>query len=445
MNNNGIYFIFMVFLISLTPLKVRSQSDTDSTLSSIVSEVWARDAELKSLLARRDESSALAQQAAALPNLMFSADLNNLTLDGLDFNQEPMSQLRLGLAQQLPRGNSRQLTTALYQQQGHALRWQAEHRRFTLLEQTATLILGIQQTHSDLSLNDQRQHAIEDLLALSEAAYRNAYGAVKQQDLIEAELELLQNEDRQQQLEQRLNELQAELAAMMFSSQAVTQHRRVRVSTTAVNIPSVDTKQMSWQALLRHPGIQAANERLIKAQTAVELAEQQKKPAVTLKTSYGYRDDAPNGLNRDDLFSIGFSMDLPGFNKQRSGDLIKAKVSALQAAEADREALLRELHKTWLASQQSLQSQLQRTTLYQQQLLPQLKQLADVQMTAYANEGADFADVLRAQLSWYHARSTLNQLHTQTRLLQLKLLLLTASDSRQLLDQLSAQGDNHED
>ena len=417
----------------------------DEPLLTLLHWVWDHDARLQQLSAERQKLAAQSQAADSLPNLMMSVDLNNVAVDGLDFNQEPMSQLRFGVSQSLPRGDSRRLNSQYFRQRSQALAWQHLDRQLALTEQTLISLLSIQNLRYDLAINQQQRTAIDDLLQWLESAYKNAFGGVQQQHLIQAELELLSNQDQQQAMQQQLDAEVAALRALLSREAAMPADFAGWLES--INLQTEPAKPVAtpdWQALMKHPAIQAGSELVAAAHTQINLAEQQKKSAFTFRGGYGYRDDAPNGMGRDDLISVGFSMDLPGLNQRKTGELINAKLADLRAAEASREALLQQHRVRQETLFKHLTGIRQRIELYDQQLVPQLGQLAEVEMNAYTNESANFTDVLRAQLRWYEARSQLNKLQSEAAIKTTQLHSLSASGASDLLRSLNFTGAHNE-
>ncbi len=86
-----------------------------------------------------------------------------------------------------------------------------------------------------------------------------------------------------------------------------------------------------------------ATDQLIEAQNVdVDLARQSYKPEWSISAQYGYRDRAPNGEDRADLFSVGIGFDLPPlFTGNRQDRKLNASVALLEAAKTERILQLR--------------------------------------------------------------------------------------------------------
>ena len=180
--------VFCVTLMATMAHSEEAGQADDGSLITLLEWVWDHDARLQQLTAEQAQLTAQSLAADSLPNMMMSVDVNNVAVDGLDFNQEPMSQLRFGVSQSLPRGDSRKLNSQYMSQRSQALVWQHQHRQLSLTEHTLISLLKIHNLRYELTVNQQQRAAISDLLQWLESAYKNAFGGVQQQHLIRAVL-----------------------------------------------------------------------------------------------------------------------------------------------------------------------------------------------------------------------------------------------------------------
>ena len=113
-----------------------------------------------------------------------------------------MTQLRLGVSQLFPRGE----TLTLQSKKLHLLSTQNPHLRMERrrqIEKTVTLLwLDIVKSEASLRLIENNRSLFEQLVEITEASYSSAYGSTQQQDIVRAQLELSRLEDRVHKLEQ---------------------------------------------------------------------------------------------------------------------------------------------------------------------------------------------------------------------------------------------------
>ena len=135
------------------------------------------------------------------------------------------------------------------------------------------------------------------------------------------------------------------------------------------------------------------------------MAYEQYKPAWALDVGYAYRDGVlPNGQSRSDFISVGVSIDLPVFKKNRQNRVMAAAVSDRRAVTNSREVLYRQLKSQLDSEYARWQNLSQRIDLYEQQILVQTEQQAEAAMLAYQSEAGDFADVMRGSINVLNVR-----------------------------------------
>ena len=141
----------------------------------------------------RHQQSALTSQSTAegtLPDPLITAGFANLPTDTFDFDQEAMTQFKVGISQAIPRGDSlelrRQQLDILGAQQPHR---RADRRAQVEAEVTA-LWLDTWRARESIRLIQQDRNLFEQLVDVAQSNYSTALGRTRQQDLIRAQLEL---------------------------------------------------------------------------------------------------------------------------------------------------------------------------------------------------------------------------------------------------------------
>ncbi len=400
------------------------------------------------------KAAQLSQAALATtwPNMRFSVGLNNVATDGFDFNQEPMSHLKVGLTQRFTRGASRALNQQQHQQLAAARPLLAEARKAGLAKQVISQLLLLKAAQHNITLNQQNQSLTEDLLRLSEAAYKSAFGSTQQQDLIEAQLALIDQQDQRVVFEQQLASHLSNLQVLLSPSSAeqewlFTDHDAIPlpdIKSLVSQTETVEKHGQVWQLFTNHPSILATEQQVSAAATQVELAEEQQKPAFAVSTAYGYRADTVDHIHRADLFSVSLSFDLPNLNKNKTQQMVLHKARQLDALEAEKNQQLQQMQQSYQQLQVQHQSLLQRIELHQQQLIPQRQQLAETNLKAYTHEGGNFSTVMRSLLDATDAQITLKRLQTELALTTLELNYLLMHNSQQFIKAIRASGDSHD-
>ncbi|MDN3651850.1 TolC family protein [Thalassotalea ponticola] len=371
------------------------------------------------------QQQALEQQSVAagtLPDPTVSLSLMNMPTDSWDFGQEGMTQLKVGVTQKFVRGDSlaiKQQQLAIESSKFPLLR---ENRQAMVKRTVAELWLDAYLAQQTVALIEADRTLFLQMAEIATANYANVIGNTKQQDVIRAQLELIQLDDRltveQQKLETALARLHEWLYVYDVNTASPTFDFDKQVTLSAVDstLPVVVLNRPSLlnqnnysrnalaQELATHPAVLAIDVQQQAKQQAVLLAKQQYKPQWAVNASYGYRDNTPAGDDRADLFSLGVSFDVPLFTANKQDKTVAASVAESEAVKTEKLLLIKQMISAVEAEVKQLHRLSERQALYQQQLLTQTHDHAEATLTAYTNDNGNFVDVVRARISELNAR-----------------------------------------
>ena len=364
------------------------------------------------------QQALMAQSIAAgsLPDPMITAGVANLPTDTFNFDQEAMTQFKVGVSQALPRGDSLELRRQRLGQlsQQHPL---LRADRLALIEsEVSGLWLDVWRTRETILLIEQDRDLFEQLVDIAESKYTSTLGGTRQQDLIRAQLELTRLEDRLLVLHEHMDTTRSALGRWLVEPDLIEHNSHFQPLTDelpviALKLPgsiSGEKDALSLQRLAellgKHPAIQAQNKKLEASSTEVELAEQKYRPQWRLNASYGYREDDPLGNNRADFFSVGVAFDVPLFTSRRQDQQVRSAQASSESVRTERSLLLRSM----IAQFNGLNARLfrieQRQNLYSSRLLEQMSEQAEASLAAYTNDDADFDEVVRARIAELNTR-----------------------------------------
>ena len=372
----------------------------------------ANDPWLESSQFTQSKLQATAVAAGQLNDPTVSLGLANIGADHFDFNQEPMTQFKVGLTQMFPRGKTRAIKAEQLNLLANEHPLLRANRRALLTKQTSLYWLDAYKAQKSIELIEQDRPLFEQLIDLVEASYASGFGPTRQQDLIRAQLELTRLDDRltvlSQTYEKSIEHLQGLISesqnSLSFSSNEIPYKLSNELPTIAqFNVIDLNKIELV-NALLNHPAVKAMEVRIEAEAKGIDLAKQKYKPAWGLSASYGYRDKTNNGNNRADLFSFGVSFQLPIFTKYRQDQELKAAVYSVDSKESQKSLLLRNFIAMLEANKSQLIRLNERNNLYKSTLLPQMKQQAEASLNTYTHDGGDFAEVIRARIAELNAQ-----------------------------------------
>lgn len=394
-------------------------------LPLLVRQAIARDEWIKSsqYVARSLQEEALA--SAQLPDPKFSLGLANMPLDSFDFNQEAMTQLKFSVSQMLPRGDTLSLKKQSWVQKSRLTQMKQFERAAQIERDVSLLWLETYEAQQSITLIESNRSLFEQLLEVSQARYSSALGRTRQGDIIKAELELIRLEDRLTGLALKKQAKYAALGhwvsdlepwqapktlpqivlkkAQYFSSRDPKKNELSVMKRTSLE-RNTWSDQVIAQQLMVHPSIKWIGEKARIAQTATSLAKQAYQAQWGLNASYGYRDNADNGMTRSDFLSLGVTLDMPLFSQKAQDSQVKSKQLQGLSIQFKQSLKLKQMLAKYRVIQENVTKLKQRKGLYQESLLPQLKQQESVLLAAYNSNDGPFSDVIKARIESLNAQ-----------------------------------------
>ena len=367
---------------------------------------------------------ALSHAAATLPDPKMSVGLANLPTDGFDFSQEGMTQLKVGITQMFPRGDTLAIKNQQLRIESEAYPFQRADRKAKVAVTVGSLWLDAYRVQQSIALIEQNRSLFEQLADVAQASYSSALGKTRQQDIVRAQLELTRLDDRLDILAQQQNAYLGMLSQWLSTAftanskqDAISAISQLHNMKLAKELPQLDlfnnklVYSKNWLSVevlakhfANHPAVFAIDKKISATKTGINLAEQQYQPEWGVNASYGYRDDDPMGNSRADFFSVGVTFDLPLFTENRQDMAVKSAISKTEAIKTEKILLLRQLLGAYSSAKGRLLRLEERKSLYKTRLLPQVHDQAEASLTAYTNDDGDFAEVVRSRIAVLNAQ-----------------------------------------
>ena len=418
---------FVVALISILPFSVFAAiTMQDAVKMAIQHDPWLEGSQLQERALR-----ATSKGVNVLPDPMLSMGLLNLPSDGFAFDQEPMTQMKVGLAQTFPRGDSLAIRQQQLDYQADQHPYQREDRKAKIRVTVSQLWLDALKADLTIRLIERDRGLFEQLVDIVKASYSSAQGNTRQQDVISAQLELARLDDRltavNSQRDTALMNLSEWLSLEALQAVSATFAENMSLPTVpdlADNIQQLlkRTDNMGLiQLLTQHPAILSIEQSAKAGETAVKLAKQKYKPQWGVNASYAYRDDDPLGKSRADFFSIGITVDIPIFGHTQQDSEVAASRLSAQAIETDKRLLQQRMLSQMLSLYQQDVRFEQRIAGFQLSILPQIQEQADASLSAYTTDDGDFSEVMRARIGQLNAHIDL--IHIQIEKLKTRMQL----------------------
>ncbi|HFQ5000367.1 TPA: TolC family protein [Vibrio vulnificus] len=389
-----------------TPVMAQSSTATSGQLLSqsdpltlLIEQALANDANRKQIFA---QSQAMRESGVAASTLMdpkLKVGFGGLPVDSFKFDEDPMTNISIGLMQQFERGSTLELQSKKASQQadGMALQVAAREREVANGITQLWLELGYQQQAERVLLENQR--LMRELESFISTNY--SIGKSEAQDLLNAQLQVSQLEEKLQANQQMQRRILSQMSEWL-GSEWLYQQRDLKASNqlnwdALERLLSASSTTQHFAQLAQHPMVQMANANIAVSQTQVELAQQSYTPQFGVEVMYAYR-QASNmkGEPASDLVSAYLTMDIPLFTGNRQDRAHAAAQYQVGAAQSQKDLLLAQMNakvNALLVDRSNLEQRLER---YQNTLLEQAKARTKAVERGYQNSTAQFNDVIAA-------------------------------------------------
>ena len=387
------------FLAAMLALTVTSgPASAALSFDEAVQQAVVKDHRLKALEEQVEARQHRAVAVQQLPDPKLSLQMASLPVDSFNLDQEAMTQLKVGVSQQIPRGDSLAIKAAKQQLAASGLQYAQQARVAVIRRDVGNLWLDSYYWRQVQQLITENYGLFEHLIEVSNNQY--ASGSNRLGDVVRAELELTRLDDRLTRVGLKQAQIQGRLSGWLAMPSLAIAHQLPALQ--APLLPRDDFNALSQQ-VAEHPLLHVARQEIEQMQQQELLAKQAYEPAYTLSGSYGLRQDSSNGADRPDLLSVGISMDLPLFTELRQDKTLKSAEASTRSAQFARADLHRQLSGELQGLVKRLARLQKRYALYEERLLKQMNEQTQASLTAYTNNQGDFSEVMRSSIAKLNA------------------------------------------
>jgi outer membrane protein TolC len=348
------------------------------------------EARSQQLLANKASVSASRQMAAAarqLPDPVLKLGVDNLPLNGpdrLSLSRDFMTMRRVGVMQELPRAEKRQLRAERFERE--ADRTLAESQVNLASLQKATALSWIERYYTqqmrDLVLRQIQETKLQ--VQATEAGF--GIGRSSQADVFAARSALVMLEDKLSQVER-----QHKSAGLMLARWIGTDAERPSAPAPDWQTSSLDDGKLD-EHIPFHPELIMLKAQVDAAQTEARLAEANRKADWSVEVMVSQR-----GSAYSNMLSVGVSIPLQWDRANRQDRELAAKLAMVVEARAKYEEMLRSheaevrsLRNDWITGKG-------RVARHRYELIPLAERRSEAALTAYRTGKGDLAATLAAR------------------------------------------------
>jgi len=390
---------YLVVLTLLLLFPAAGHTAAVLTLAEALMEAERANPALGSAKARAEAMAAMPSQAGALPDPKLTLGALNVPVDTYKFDQEPMTQVLIGLSQELPSFGKRDLRRDTAQHEAAASGHEAEETRLRIRRDVTQAWWQLVYLDRALETVERNRMLLRQLVGVAESKYKVGRGL--QQDVLLAQLELSKMLNMEFMFRSQRRQTQSKLNALL--NRPVSAPLAVPASVPQELPVQREESDLLKRALELRPLLQARNNQLEASRARLQLADKDYTPNFTIGAAYGFREgNNPDGSERPDFVSVQLSMNLPlyaGAKQSMGVNQRAAEVNEKDMALLDSRAQVQADISRALADYERARMQVE---LFKTGIIPQSSQTAASMLAAYQVNKVDFLNLVRSQLTVYN-------------------------------------------
>jgi outer membrane protein, heavy metal efflux system len=396
-------FLLKIFSVTLAVAAVSfiapSDSEADPSiwaspqLALLIEEGLTKNQDIQSLTSKVESLKEEVSFAGSLNDPRIGIGLLNIPTDTFRFDQEPMTQKQIFIAQKIPwfgKLNLRSQQAAIKAIHQEAV---LKAKRLELSRQIASAYYELGFVTSGQKINERLIDMLTQLLRVSETRY--AAGQGLQQDVLQAQVEVSKLLDEQITLDKKRRMLEDRINSLLNRESfiPVTPPESLKYPETAL-----EEKKLQMHALAMNPWLKVKIAEIDLASTEIELARKDYWPDIDFKVAYGQRDESQIGQDRADFFSTSIVMNIPLWQKTRQNKKLGATKLRHKAASQSYQNLVNSLPHKIDALVTDIRNLQKSYKLITEALIVQAEQWARSSLTAYEVGKVNFNTTINAQI-----------------------------------------------
>ncbi len=340
-------------------------------------------------------------QVGTLPDPMVSLNAMNFPTDTFDRDQEPMTQLQVGVSQVIPFPGKLGLKEEAAEYDAKAAGHSVDEVRLQLVKNVKSKWWQLYYLDRALDTVKNNQALLRQFITVAQTKYETGKGL--QQDVLLAQLELSRLMDQEIQLRAIRRNQAIKLNILMDrpANDVIVLPDQVSKSMPAL----ADEGALYLQAESSRPLLKKMETKIEAAQSRLDLAKRDYYPDFKLGVTYGDRtgdNPPPMGGSRSDFFSVMVGVKIPLYSGRKQSKAVSQRSSELQM---NHYALLDEKGMVMAAISSAVtdyQEAKQQFSLYGSGIVPQAQQTVQSMLAGYQVSEVDFLNLVRSQMTLFN-------------------------------------------
>ncbi len=391
-------FRLLLFILILCPFSVWAEQ-TVLSLDLALEEARINNPNLAKMQARSQAMAAMPTQAGALPDPTIHFNAMNIPNDTYHLDQEPMTQLQVGISQAFSFPGKRSLKKSISELQSRAANTQVDETRLQLEKHIKITWWQLFFLDRALEIIDKNRSLLKQFINIARTKYEVGEGL--QQDVLLAQLELSKLLDKQIQLQANRMEQSVRLNQLLGRAPDIN---NILPNTASLILPVVaDHKTLLLKADSNRPLLQLYRQQLDASSQQLELSKKGYYPDFKLGAFYGNRQgENAMGDEWSDFVSLKVGLKLPLYYSSKQGKAIDQSTAEQLSQQ---HALLDANNKVVAQISQAridFQKSRDQFELFQHGIIPQAQQTVASMLAGYQVNKVGFLNLVRSQITLFN-------------------------------------------
>ena len=388
--------LFGLSLVLCKPLAAQAPITAPQPLAELIEEGLAENKAIQSLQAQVESLKEEVDFAGSLEDPRLGFGVLNLPTDSWEFDEEPMTQKTIFLAQKFPWFGKLSLKSQRQALMASEQQAMLEAKKLELARKIAIAYYELGFVLTNHEINERLTDMVTQLLKVAETRYASGEGL--QQDVLQAQVELSKLLDEKIVLEKRRRTLRDQLNELLNREQFMAINPLMDLVYPKVELDFQALKEMKETSLARNPWLQVRQAKVAQSEVEINLAKKEYWPDMDFRVAYGQRDDDPTGGDRPDFFSATVTVNIPLWAKSRQNKKLAAAKKSHEAAIKSFRNLAESLPYQVDALATEINNTQKNYKLYVDALLVQSGQWARSSLAAYEVGKVEFSTMVTAHI-----------------------------------------------
>jgi outer membrane protein, heavy metal efflux system len=388
-------FCLVLLLGSFSRAAASAELEPVLTLAEARSNALSSNPGLAEMQERYEALTHIAPQVSSLPDPVVSLNAMNLPWDSFDVNQEPMTQMQVGVSQMFPFPGKLSLREDVAVFEADAALHSVAEMRLNLDMTVSLTWWEIYFLDRSLETVIKNKSLMRQFIKIARTKYEVGNGL--QQDVLLAQLELSKLLDREIQLKSmrenrviRLNVLMDQLPDLPMQLPTVMPPFS---GTVASESNLYERARLARPLLMQEKAVINASE------SRLALAEKEYYPDFMVGMAYGKRDEDTFGRSRKDFLSVMLSINIPLYAGSKQSEAVKQRARELaknRYSLVDTRNMVMSSISSSVTDYEQAKEQLD---LYGNGILPQARQTVESMLVGYQVNEVDFLNLVGSQIT----------------------------------------------